>query len=117
MRKLFAALVMVFTLVACNKGETVSKSETTNDNPYAKLKIALVSDTIERAVYSQAYNALMSATDKYGFEAISIECADTAAWSRKREAACVEGCDLICVGGFRRNLYPLLPTNSLTSSW
>lgn len=99
MRKLFAvllALVMVFTLVACNKGETVSKSETTNDNPYAKLKIALVSDTIGTEQFIlQAYNALMSATDKYGFEAISIECADTAAWSEKTRAACVEGYDLI----------------------
>jgi len=104
MKRFFAlilAVVMVFVLSACGSGQQQPASqpeetETTNDNPYANLKIALVSDTIGTEQFIlQAYNALMEAADKYGFQATSIECSDTAQWAEKTRAACVEGYDLI----------------------
>lgn len=102
MKRLFVVLLiifMVFSLAACNKGEqTVESGETdeNGDNPYADLKIALVSQTIGTEQFIlQGYNAFMDAADKYGFSAISIECPDTADWSEKTRAACVDGYDLI----------------------
>lgn len=100
MKRLFAVfmtVLLLFTMTACGgSGETASETETGNDNPYAGIKIALVSQTIGTEQFIlQAYNAFMEAAEKYGFQAISIECSDTADWSEKTRAACVEGYDLI----------------------
>lgn len=99
-KRIFTALlvlIMVFTLTACNKGETVPEPKSVEkDNPLGDTKIALVSQTIGTEQFIlQAYHAFMDAADKYGFQATSIECPDTAAWSEKTRAACVEGYDLI----------------------
>ncbi|NLZ52206.1 MAG: BMP family ABC transporter substrate-binding protein [Thermoanaerobacteraceae bacterium] len=99
MKRIFAVFLTVFmvlTLVACNNNEPASQQETADDSPYADVKIALVSQTIGTEQFIlQAYNAFMEAAEKYGFQAISIECSDTADWSEKTRAACVEGYDLI----------------------
>lgn len=63
---------------------------------YSQLKIALISDTIGTEQFIlQAYNALMSAAEKHGFKATSIECTDTAAWAEKSRNAAVAGYDLL----------------------
>lgn len=100
MKRLFAVflmLLLLLTMTACGgTGEPASETETADDNPYADIKIALVSQTIGTEQFIlQAYNAFMEAAEKYGFQAISIECSDTADWSEKTRAACVEGYDLI----------------------
>ena len=98
MKKILAiALVLVFTfaLVACGQ-PSGGDDNPGGDNPYADLKIALISDTIGTEQFIlQAYNAFMAAAETYGFHATSIECSDTAAWAEKSRNACVEGYDLL----------------------
>ena len=90
MKRLFAVfmtVLLLFTMTACGgSGETASETETGNDNPYAGIKIALVSQTIGTEQFIlQAYNAFMEAVEKYGFQAISIECLTLLTGQRKRE--------------------------------
>jgi basic membrane protein A len=87
----FAVLLLILTLAGPGFA-ALAESE----NPYANLKIALVSDTIGTEQFIlQAYNAFMAASKEYGFTATSIECSDTAAWAEKSRAACVDGYDLL----------------------
>ena len=102
MKKLFAlllALVLVFSLVACGGQDTQTTEEggeSQTENPYADIRIALVSDNIGTEQFIlQAYNAFMAAAEEYGFQATSIECSDTAAWAEKSRAACVDGYDML----------------------
>ncbi len=106
MKKLVSALLtcaLVFSLAACGApaaskaaSAVASKAPSAAATQYKDMKIALVSDTIGTEQFIlQAFNALKEAEKKYGFKAISIECASTADWAEKTRGACVEGYNLI----------------------
>lgn len=84
------ALTLALSLSACGNKQEGNKQEET------KVKMALITDTIGTEQFIlQAYNAFMDASEKYGFDAVSIECSDTAEISEKARNACVEGYNLI----------------------
>lgn len=88
--KVVLILTMVLSLVACNK------SGNDEENKYANLKIAMVSDTVGTDQFIlQAKNKLEEMAKEYGFTATIIECANTDDWSQKSRNACEQGYNLL----------------------
>lgn len=90
---LVLSLTMVLSLAACGEKQPNNGDQ---EQEETKVKMALITDTIGTEQFIlQAYNAFMDASKEHGFEAVSIECSDTAEISEKARNACVEGYDLI----------------------
>lgn len=91
MKKLLAVLLvllMVVGVAGCQKKEP--------ENPYKNYKIAMISDRKGTDQFLlQAYDELMKMQQEYGFEAVSIECADDAERAEKPRTACEQGYNLI----------------------
>ena len=114
MKKFFAlllALTMVLSLAACGS----KKEEAPAEKPAAGteapaeesalpgegMEIALVAPKIGTQVFLlQMVDALNEASEKYGFKATVVECADTAAFEENIRALVAEECDLIIGGGW-----------------
>lgn len=109
--KLMKMLCIAVTVMTCCCGcgqdkqtaseETASKAEKTNSTEQqgttnANFKMAMVSSEIGAEAFNlMAYDAMNAASEKYGFDCISIECTDTAAWEENIMAVSEEGYDLI----------------------
>lgn len=91
--------MMVLGLAAC--GSDKKDEQTGNDNPYADLKIAMVSDTVGTDQFIlQAKNQLEAMAEEYGFTATIIECSNTDDWEQKSRNACENGYNLIVAVGW-----------------
>lgn len=97
--QLALCLLMVFSIAACsNKSEGEQGGK---ENPYADLKIAMVSDTVGTDQFIlQAKNKLEEMAKEYGFTATIIECANTDDWEQKSRNACEQGYNLLVAVGW-----------------
>ena len=95
-------LLTVFALVACQGQKQDQTTEpTVNENPYADLKIAMVSDTVGTDQFIlQAKNKLEEMAAEYGFTATVIECMNTDDWEQKSRNACEQGYNLLVAVGW-----------------
>ena len=102
MKKLFLlvlCLLTVLTLAGC--GEKKEEEPVVDDNPYAGLKIAMVSDTVGTDQFIlQAKNKLEEMAAEYGFTATVIECTNTDDWEQKSRNACEQGYNLLVAVGW-----------------
>lgn len=71
-------------------------------NPYADVKIALITDPIGNEQFLlQAYNKVKDMAEEYGFQWISLETGDTAQWEENGRATASEGYDLVIGVGWQ----------------
>ena len=97
--QLALCLLMVFSFAACSKNSEGEQGG--NENPYADLKIAMVSDTVGTDQFIlQAKNKLEEMAKEYGFTATVIECTNTDDWEQKSRNACEQGYNLLVAVGW-----------------
>ena len=78
------------------EAEAEPAAEAEEENPYADIKVALVSDPVGNEQFLlQAYNKVKEMSEEYGFEWISMETGDMAKWEEHGRAAANEGYDLV----------------------
>ncbi len=94
---LIMVLVMALGLTAgCSKNAEESETSDNSGKKKNKFKVAMISTEIGSEAFNlNAYNAMIDASKKYGFEYVSIECTDTTAWEENTMAVSEEGYDLI----------------------
>jgi len=82
--------------------EAVVPAEEEAANPYADIKIALVTDPIGNEQFLlQAYNKVKEMAEEYGFQWISLETGDSAQWEEHGRATASEGYDLVIGVGWQ----------------
>ena len=99
--QLLLCLLVVVTLGACSQNEDNNGEPTVDENPYADLKIAMVSDTVGTDQFIlQAKNKLEEMAAEYGFTSTVIECTNTDDWEQKSRNACEQGYNLLVAVGW-----------------
>lgn len=109
-KTLCAATVIAACCFGCGQTETnenvISEEKEAGDSAKeqgalqeaegADFKMAMVSSEIGSEMFNlMAYDAMNEASEKYGFDCISIECTDTSAWEENIMAVSEEGYDLV----------------------
>lgn len=98
--QLVLCLLVVITLGACSQKQD-NNGEPAVENPYADLKIAMVSDTVGTDQFIlQAKNKLEEMAAEYGFTSTVIECTNTDDWEQKSRNACEQGYNLLVAVGW-----------------
>ena len=111
MKKIISAILMMsmiltFALTSCggNGSESAGSGESSSSDramPGEGKRIALVSDIAGTQVFVLSMiDGLNASAEKYGFEPIVVECADSAAYEDNIRALVEEGTDLIIGGGW-----------------
>jgi len=99
---LFVAAILLFAFVSCNRTAPASSSSgaaTGGSLPGRGMKIALVTPQIGNQPFLQdMVLGMKDGAQKYGFEPIIVECADTAAYEENMRALVQEGVDLLMGG-------------------
>lgn len=104
---LLSAIMIFGVLTACGGGAgsstaTGNTSGSGEKKPVEDLKIALVCDVAGTQVFiNMMIEGLNNAAEKYGFEPIVVECADSAAYADNIRALVEEDTDFIIVGGWQ----------------
>ena len=109
MKRLIVLLLAMLLMVGCGKSvndpaKKLSDNTSGQKNPAetANKKIALVCDVAGTQVFVLGMiDGLNAAAEKYGFEKIVAECADSAAYEDAIRALVEENYDLIIVGGWQ----------------
>lgn len=87
-----AAGLAVGSLTGCGG----SKEEASSGSGAADFKMAMISSELGSEEFNvRAYDAMVAASEEYGFDCIVIECTDTTAWEENIMAVSQEGYDLV----------------------